>query len=134
MKSIKKKSIIYLSAMTLILVFLTVMVSLIFPSLHVTPAFPYILIFYYVVTLFIILILGKSMQKRIRYFVNTYMIVTFVKLILFSLIVILYLLLNKKDAVPFVVTFFIYYLFYAIFEVVALREMSESTKENTGGE
>jgi len=130
MKSIKKKSIIYLSAMTLLLVFLTVIVSLIFPSLHVTPAFPYILIFYYVVTLLIILILGKSMQKQIRYFVNSYMITTFIKLILFSLVVVVYLLLNKKDAIPFVVTFFIYYLFYTIFEVVALREISESTKKN----
>ena len=130
MKSIKKKSIIYLSAMTLILVFLTVMVSLIFPSIHVTPVFPYILVFYYVVTLAIFLILGRSMQKRIRYFVNTYMIITFAKLILFSLVVLGYLLLNKKDAIPFVVTFIIYYLFYAIFEVVALRELNESTKEN----
>ena len=116
--------------MTLLLVFLTVIVSLIFPSLHVTPAFPYILIFYYVVTLLIILILGKSMQKQIRYFVNSYMITTFIKLILFSLVVVVYLLLNKKDAIPFVVTFFIYYLFYTIFEVVALREISESTKKN----
>ena len=130
MKNIKKKSIIYLSAMTLILVFLTVMVSLLFSSVHVTPVFPYILIFFYVVTLFILLIVGQSMQKRIRYFVNTYMIVTFVKLISFSIIVVVYLLVNKNDAIPFVVTFFIYYLFYAIFEVVALRGMSESTKEN----
>lgn len=130
MKNIKKKNIIYLSAMTLILVFLTVMISLIFPSLHVTPVFPYILVFYFLVTLLILFVLGKSMQKRIRYFVNTYMLVTFVKLILFSLVIIAYILINRKDAIPFVFTFFIYYLFYTIFEVVVLREMSESTKEN----
>lgn len=128
MKSLKKKIIIYLSAMTLILIFLSVMVSLIFPALHVSPAFPYILIFYYIVTLIIILILGRSMQKRIRYFVNSYMLATVIKLILFTMVVVVYLVLNKKDAVSFVITFFVYYLFYSIFEVIALRQLSDATK------
>jgi hypothetical protein len=128
MKSLKKKIIVILSVMSLLLVFISLMVSLIFPALHISPAYPFILIFFYVITLLIILILGKSMQKRVGYFVNSYMIVTFVKLIFFSLVIIVYLISNKADAIPFVVTFFVYYLFYAIFEVVALRQMSESAK------
>ncbi|MBE0650929.1 MAG: hypothetical protein IH595_08800 [Bacteroidales bacterium] len=128
MKSVKKKIIIYLSVMSLILLFISLLVTPVFPSLPITPAYPYILIFFYLVTLLIFYILGRSMQKRIGYFVNSYMIITFVKLLVFSLVILAYLFLNKKDAIPFVVTFFIYYLFYAIFEVIALRQMSESTK------
>ena len=128
MKSLKKKIILILSVMSLLLVFVSLMISLIFSALHISPAYPYILIFFYLITLLVIVILGKSMQKRIGYFVNSYMIVTFVKLIFFSLVIVAYLFTNKADAIPFVVTFFVYYLFYAIFEVVALRQMSESAK------
>ncbi len=128
MKSIKKKLIIYLSAMTLILMFLSLMASRVLPPLYISSAFPYILFFYYITTLLIILILARSIQKRASYFVNSYMIITFVKLLLFSFVVMAYLLINKKDAIPFVVTFFVYYLFYATFEVVALRQINESAK------
>ncbi len=128
MKEVKRKIIISLSVMSLILLILSLLIAPLFPSLPFSPTYPYILIFFFLTTLGIVLILGKSMQKRIGYFVNSYMIVTFVKLIFFSLIIIVYLVVNKADAIPFVVTFFVYYLFYAIFEVVALRQMSEAAK------
>lgn len=128
MKSTKKNLIIYLSAMTLILMFLSLIASHIFPELYISSAFPYILVFYYITTLLIILILARSIQKRASYFVNSYMIITFVKLLLFSFVAMAYLFINKKDAIPFVVTFIVYYLFYAIFEVVALRQINERAK------
>ena len=128
MKSLKKKTIIYLTAMTLILVFLTLVISIIFPVLHVTPVFQFILIFYYFVTLAVLMVLKKSMQKRLSNFANTYMITTFIKLVFFTLIIIAYIVINKKDAISFVVTFFVYYLFYTIFEVLSLRQMNEAEK------
>lgn len=113
--------------MTLILVFLSVIASLLFPKLQISPTFPYLLVFYFVVTLIVVLSLGKSMQKRPRVFVNSYMLTTFIKLILFTLVVVIYLLINKKEAVSFVITFFVYYIFYSIFEVIALRQLSNVT-------
>lgn len=128
MKRLKKKIIIYLTAITLILVLLTLMTSIIFPALHVTPAFPFILILYYFVTLGVLMVLEKSMQKRLSNFANTYMIATFLKLVFFTVVIIVYVISNKKDAVSFVVVFFVYYLIYTIFEVLSLRQLNDSEK------
>jgi len=50
---------------------------------------------------------------------NQFMIMTFAKLFLYIIGIVVYILLNKADAFPFVITFFILYLIYTIFEIIS---------------
>ena len=41
-----------------------------------------------------------------------------IKLFLYLIIMVTYALLNRKDAVPFLISFFILYLLYTVFETI----------------
>jgi len=112
---IKNISIISISLLVIssIIYFLT-------PKIKISPAFPFILIFMYVTTILIFKLLAKSMEKRLSKFANAYMLVNFGKLVIFSIIIVVYAVLNKDDAISFMLTFFIYYFIFTIFEVFAL--------------
>jgi len=62
-------------------------------------------------------ILRSANTKFIR-FINSYLIVTVVKLFLFIGVIFLYLLNNRQDAAAFAISFFVLYLCYMIFEVI----------------
>ncbi len=97
------------------------------PQIKITPAYPYILLFFYLFTLFSFSAILKSFHGKISHFSNTYMIVNFLKLVLFSIIIFVYAYLNRKDAGSFVITFFIYYLFFTAYEVVALNKVNKTS-------
>lgn len=88
------------------------------PSDFITPTLPYLIFFFFSVTLIVHLILIRVSEKRTPAFINYFMLLTFGKLIFFLTIILIYALLNRKDAVSFILTFFILYVFYTTFEVV----------------
>jgi len=55
-----------------------------------------------------------------------YLLITTLKLLLFIAILVIYILLNRKDAVPFGLSFFILYLVYTVFEVISLANYSKN--------
>ena len=90
------------------------------PKIPITPAFPYIVLFFYGFTLYIFRILNNAKENRLSRFANVFMLVNFSKLILFTIIILLYAYLNRSDAIPFIATFFINYIFYSAFEIISL--------------
>jgi hypothetical protein len=74
----------------------------------------------YSVTLLILAVLMKNMENRLSLFANAFMLVNFSKMILYSAIILVYAWLNREDAVGFILLFFIYYLLFTAYEVVAL--------------
>jgi hypothetical protein len=90
------------------------------PKVNITPVYPYIVLFFYGITIIIFRILDKTKQEKISRFTNTYMLVNFGKLILFSVLVFVYAFLNRSDAVPFIITFFVYYLLFSFYEIFSL--------------
>jgi hypothetical protein len=96
------------------------------PSHYITPALPWLFLFFIAVTLigyYFILRSGKS--KFIR-FINSYLLVTVIKLFVFIGVIFLYLLNNRTDAAAFALSFFVLYLCYMIFEVVNLVSVFKS--------
>lgn len=110
------------------LAFAAVILSLVFPG-TVSPALPGILVFYLVVTWIIIRFLFRSSEKSFVKFVNAFMISTGLKLLVLILVIVGYVLLNRSDVVPFLVAFFILYLFYTGFEVYAVLYLSRHQKK-----
>jgi hypothetical protein len=99
------------------------------PAHYITPALPWLFVFFIVVTMAgYYFILRSSNTKFIR-FINSYLLVTVVKLFIFIGVIFLYLLNNRQDAAAFAVSFFILYLCYMIFEVANLVSILKSTKQ-----
>ncbi len=115
-----------LGILTLILGLLTIGFVRIFSEIHITASYPYVLIFLFLFSWAAFYITAKSMVKKISRFANTYMIINFLKLVIFSLFILAYAFLNKADAVSFIITFFVYYIFYAVLEVVGLKQLNET--------
>ena len=58
------------------------------------------------------------------------MITTGLKLILFILVIVIYSLVRKSDAVPFLGSFFILYLWYTGFEIYAILRLIKAGKRS----
>jgi len=110
------------------LAFAAVILSLVLPG-TVSPALPGIIVFYLVVSWIIIRFLFRASEKSFVKFVNAFMISTGLKLLVLILVIVGYVLLNRSDVVPFLVAFFILYLFYTGFEVYAVLYLSRRQKK-----
>ncbi len=110
---------------TLILAGLGFLYSYLAPDKSVTPAWPYIIIFFFVITLLVYYLVKNYLAKKISRFVNFYMILTFLKLFLFIIIIVIYAIYNRVDAIPFIITFLIYYLLFTVFEVISVLKASQ---------
>jgi hypothetical protein len=90
------------------------------PSEFITPALPFLFPFFISVTLLSSYMLTRSMRKKFIKFLNAYLLLTIVKLFVYIVVMVGYILMHRQDALPFGISFFLLYLFYTIFEVVYL--------------
>lgn len=111
---------------SVILSFIAVGLLFLLPTTWFTAALPYLFIFFLAVTLLSYYILIQAAQKKFIRFLNYYLLTTTVKLFLFIAVLITYIMLHKKDAVPFALAFFLLYLCYTVFEVVMIVGYSKT--------
>ena len=111
------------------LAFASVILSLLLPAGTITPAMPALIVFFLILTWAIIRYLMKASEKSFVKFVNAFMITTGLKLLLLIIVIVGYIFLNRGDAVPFLVVFFILYLFYTGFEVYTVLYLSKRQKK-----
>ena len=125
---------VYLSFLKRLLIFSLIAASVagilyfLLPAKFITPALPFLFLFFIAVTLTNSYILIKASRKKFLRYLNVYLLTTVLKLFLFTAIIIIYVLLNKTDLVPFTISFFILYLCYTTFEVVWLVSFSKTGK------
>lgn len=79
-------------------------------------AFPLLIFIFFVLTFFVHLYLVKSEADK-KKFPTRFMLVTIIKLFLFLLVVIIYKYTSGEKIFPFVLTFFLLYIIYQVFEV-----------------
>jgi len=84
------------------------------------PVFPYVLLFFVLVSLASHYVLIKAGQSRITKFSTSFMGITSFKLFLYLIFIVAYLLIDKSNALVFVLTFFALYLLFTAFETSAL--------------
>jgi hypothetical protein len=123
-----KKLATQFTAFMLLLIPTTLMVIYLIPALKVTTSWPAILLFMYILTLGVLYLLAKSLKKRMSMFVNIYLLVSFGKMMLYAVILFVYAWLNPDDAVSFILTFLVYYIFLLIYEVVVLLRIQKVEK------
>lgn len=96
----------------------TFALRLLLPHSYFSPTLPFLILFFLAVTFLSFVFLSRAFSKKFIRFVNTYLLVTIVKLFVYAVVMIAYVLLNRYDTVPFMIAFLLLYLCYTIFEVV----------------
>lgn len=95
-----------------------------------SPVWPFIIVFFFAITLILHRILLRSSGERFARFANQFMLITFVKMIFYVAVMLIYVfLVNPDDAIPFVVTFFVCYLAFTSFEVVEILRVRQAGRE-----
>lgn len=98
------------------------------PPEHVSLALPYILLFHVVSTLISFIVINKKIQQDPRKFINVYLGVTTVKLMLYIAILLIYSFNFLHDAVNFIISFFVMYVIFTFFEVIQLVKASKKAR------
>jgi len=88
------------------------------PKKMMTPALPYLFPFFISVTLLSYYFLLKSTGERFLRFVNTYMLLMAARLFIYIILITVYAFSFRMDARQFILSFFILYLCYTVFEVI----------------
>ena len=117
----------YLLFVTIALGILALALFLMLPKTWFSPSLPFLFVFYYACSLLSFILLSRSLEKKFNRFVSVFMLTTTVKLFLFIAIMIIYAFINRKDAVSFLLNFFILYLFYTVFEVTQIIRLTKSS-------
>lgn len=125
---------VYLSFVKRIFIFsaiigiLSLLSAIALPSEYVSIAMPYLLFFFFAITCLSHYFVLKTVKERTSRFINYFMISIFAKLVFYSILIVLYSLVNTEDIIPFVITFFMYYLCYTVFELI---EILKATKKKS---
>jgi hypothetical protein len=102
--------------------------SLFLPQYYLT-VLPFLLLFFFVVTLLIHIYQLNLAKKSISKFTRSSMLITFFKLVIYSTVAVAYIAFDTKNAIPFVVCLMLLYFIYTFFEVAEITKLS-SSKQN----
>lgn len=112
-----KRYVFYLGVLTAVTLVIAIFFSLLAPGHLVSPALIPIIIFFFLVLLasryFLMRVSGKSAQK----FTQTFLAISVARFLLYLAIIITYSFLLRDDAVRFIISFFVFYLVYTVFEI-----------------
>lgn len=109
-----------------IIVLISIAIQLWITSIVISPMWPIIFIFLYLFTLLATTMLFKYIDSRISQFANAFMLVNFGKLVIFTIVIVLYAWFFRAEAISFTLTFFVYYLLLNIYEIVGLLKMQKN--------
>lgn len=114
--------------LSLVIVVLTVGLSYVIPTNLISYSWPFILVFFLAVSILVYRYLIKKAKESHAKFINAFLLTTTVKLLLYLAIILIYSLLNRNDAIGFIMTFFTYYLFFTIFEIASIVKYLKKTE------
>jgi len=112
--------ILRLTFLSLILGIIVLILDRLLPSGIVSPASPYLLILFYVITAIVHYVLLRITALNPRKFVGYFMLATSLKLMNYLIVVVVYVFYVKEGILSFILTFFILYIIYTAFEVVTI--------------
>jgi hypothetical protein len=108
----------------------TLIITLIIPTEYVSPTLPFLFFFFIATSLLSFYFLLQSTKSRFIKFVNTYLLTIILKLFIYAGVMIAYVLINRSDAIPFMLGFFILYLFFTIFEAISIIRYAQPPSQD----
>lgn len=110
---------------TIVVALLTFLAQLFLPENFVTPAWPMVLLFFLVINFLCYWATVSANDGKPNRFITRFMGLTVARLFLFLIIIAVYAFTRKDDVVPFTILFFIYYLIFSIFEILAVLRLTK---------
>ena len=102
--------------------------SLFIPQYYL-PVFPFLLVFFMIVTILIFAYQLKLAKNNIAGFARSNMVITFLKLIIYSIFAIIYIANDSENAVIFVVGLLILYLIFSFLEVYEISRFARKKEQ-----
>ena len=124
-----KSFITKLTALTLAIALIGWLVFSLFLPEYYLPVFPFLLGFFFVVTLAIHAYQLKIAKKDIGKFARSNMLITFFKLMTYSVLAVIYIALDRENAIQFVAGLMFLYLVYSFFEVKEVSKINRLTRK-----
>ncbi len=100
-----------------------------FLSEYYLPVLPFLLFFFFVVTLALHAYQTKLAKKDMGRFTRSIMLVTFFKLILYSVVAVGYIAYDSENAVVFVISLMLLYFIFTFFEVTETTRISRTKQK-----
>ncbi len=91
------------------------------------PAFPFLLVFFVLTAIAIHAYQLQLAKKDMAKFTRSNMIITFLKLFLYSAVAIVYIAIDQQNAKVFVVFFILLYVVFTVFEVLSVLKIPVNT-------
>ncbi len=105
---------------TIPLLILAIVLRYLLPAEFYTPALPYLVLFVFSSQIVLLRFIAGGATAKFNRFVNRFMAGSFLKLLLYLIVILVYSYLNRHEALPFAVSFVVLYLIYTIFEISVL--------------
>jgi hypothetical protein len=109
--------IIRLTILSVVLGAVAFMLNWLLPARMISPALPYLFLLFYVIGALVHFVLLRISSLNPRKFVSYFMLATFFKLMNYLIVIVVYTLYVKEGILPFILSFFILYIIYTVFEV-----------------
>lgn len=106
--------------LSLVVVATTFGLGYIVPANFISPSWPIIAAFFFIVSGYVHRFLLKKSDGNQAKFINAFLLTTTIKLLGFLSVIVIYVLVFRDDAVGFILTFFTYYLVYTTFEILSI--------------
>ncbi len=112
-----KRFVIFLGVVTLLAVIASAIFKWLAPASMVSKVLIYIPLFYFVILFLSKLILRHVTRKDDRKFTQTFLAITVFRFLLYLAVLITYSLVFSADAIRFIISFFVFYFLFTVFEI-----------------
>lgn len=117
-----------LTTFTLIILGIGTILFLTIFKKHFLIIFPFVLIFYYASTLLLHRYMLRITRKDVSRFSFKFMMLSFLKMFIYIIFGVFYIVLDEESAVTFLFVYLILYVAYAVYEVRSVMKLINESK------
>ncbi|HNW68927.1 MAG TPA: hypothetical protein PKI01_00895 [Bacteroidales bacterium] len=118
----KRKLLINTLAFSILLEIIAVIMTVSMSGEIITPALPFLVPFFFSVSILSNLWLLSVPAENPNKFVRIFMMATFLKFFLYIIVLVAYVMLQRDDAVRFMFSFLVLFVLFLVFDVIILLQ------------
>lgn len=118
----KRKLLINTLVFSILLEIIAVIMSVSMSGKIITPALPFLVPFFFSISLLSNLWLLSVPAENPNKFIRIFMMATFLKFFLYIIVLVAYVMLQRDDAVRFMFSFLVLFVLFLVFDVIILLQ------------
>ena len=120
-----KRFIVKTLGLSVVIILISWFIFSLFIPKYYLPVFPFTLAYFLIVSIAVHAYQLKLAKTNMAKFTQSTMLVTFFKLVIYSIFAVVYIANNSENALPFVIALFFLYLIFSFVEVSELTRISK---------